>query len=73
MKYEFDYVRIGDVWNRDGESGFTLNWAAFRMGFGQLIFYSKNGRTICETESMSREFINQAVEFWLDNTTYEDK
>jgi hypothetical protein len=53
-------------------AGFTLCWAAKDLGFGQLTFHKAGKETTCETETMSKEFVRQAVEFWLATLKYEN-
>lgn len=82
--YEFEYVKLGYGWINGNstteerlqgtvkDTGFTLNWAAKDIGFGQLTFVKHGKKTICETETMSRDFISQAVGFWLKSLEYQD-
>jgi hypothetical protein len=71
--YKFDYVKLGYTWARGKEdSGFTLNWSAGKVGFGQLTFWKQGAKTTCETETMSQDFIKQAVKFWLKSLEYKD-
>jgi len=72
MTYEFDYVYLSTVLNNERNGGFILKWSAKNIGFGELTFLCEGRKTICETECMSREFIDQAVKFWLDNITFRD-
>ena len=83
--YDFEYVKLGIGWMDDNATtherlqgtaktaGFTLHWAAKGVGFGQLTFYKDGKKTTCETECMSKEFVRQAVEFWLASLKYKDK
>ena len=69
MTYDFDFVHLSSVWEQDADypAGFTLKWSAKNMGFGELTFFRGGGEDICETECMSRDFVDQAIKFWLDN------
>ena len=72
-KYKFIYVKLGNAWQpweKDGEfyeGGFVLDWAAEKMGFGQLTFYNKGDITECSTECMSKGFVKEALNFFYNN------
>lgn len=76
-KYKFMYVKLGDTWDpweKDGRSndgGFCLDWGAEDIGFGQLTFYKKDGKTICLTECMSEEFVKQAIDYFANSIKLE--
>lgn len=72
-KYEFTHTEIHFATNpafHDGKA-FVLNWVCKGMGFGQLSFYCDPnfGNFICDTETMSEEFIKQAFAYHLSNNT----
>ena len=72
-KYKFLYVKLGNTWtawekNGDGnDGGFVLDWATDGIGFGQLSFLKKDGKTVCEAECMSDEFVKAALDYFLEN------
>jgi hypothetical protein len=67
--YDFVYVKLGGAWEKapHNDGGFILNWGVNNLGFGQLTFYNKDGKTTCETECMSKEFIKQALSYFLEH------
>jgi hypothetical protein len=67
--YEFEYVKLGGTWDKhkNNDGGFVLQWAANGIGFGELSFIKKDGKTECHTECMSRKFIDAALKYFLDN------
>ena len=49
--------------------GFVLSWCVNGIGFGELAFIQDKKRgLICEDEGMSREFIDDILKYFLDNT-----
>jgi len=75
MTYDFDYVYLSKIWSNEYTEGFTLKWSAKNtkdIGFGEFTFRMVGGKTTCETECMNKDFIEQAVKFWLENVKYED-
>jgi hypothetical protein len=71
----FKYVKLGYTFrpNKTNDGGFTLCWAVDGFGCGELAFYSKDDKTICETDNVSHEFVKQAIGFWLDSVKYKEK
>lgn len=54
--------------------GFTLAWGAQGVGFGQLAFYQgKDDKPHCSNECMSREFIRQALNKWVDELVLDEE
>lgn len=75
-KYKFIYVQLKSTWKSNpgvNDGGFILKWAAKNVGFGELAFYKKDNKTICDNECMDRNFINQAIQYWLNSIEYKDK
>lgn len=65
---QFKYVELGSCWakHEGNDGGFTLNWGAENLGFGQLAFYRKGSKIKCDTEHMSNEFIKKALAHFLE-------
>ena len=71
-QYKFESVKLGGFFSLKGEEGFVLDWRAKGIGFGEISFCQYKNKTVCETESMSKDFIKQAVDFWLKSLEYKD-
>lgn len=78
-KFNFSNVYLAYGWNHFGEhrfprkiaeessGGFVLKWES-DLGFGELVFkVNENGNAVCHTECMTKEFVKQAIDFWLEN------
>ncbi len=52
---------------------FTLQWGAEGIGFGEFVFYHKDGQLCCNTEYMGEEFIKKALCAMVDNCKLIDK
>ena len=67
----FLYVDTGKFWSpHEGNGGgFTLNWRAKDIGFGEIAFYvdKESNKVICDTECMGDDFVRKALEHWLSN------
>jgi len=78
-EYKFIYVKLGDCWQpweKDGEQydgGFTLDWAAEGIGFGQLTFFKRADGCECYTECMSSEFVRAALDHFFKEMKLTDK
>jgi hypothetical protein len=68
----FKYVKLGHTFKpgRDTDGGFNLCWAADGLGCGELVFYARDGKTVCATKHQSPEFVKQAIAFWLGSVNY---
>ena len=51
----------------------VINWSVKKVGFGEIRFWEKDGKIICDNEGMSKEFIKKILnslvdksEFWSD-------
>jgi hypothetical protein len=78
-EYKFVYVRLSGTWQpweKDGrkyDGGFTLDWAAENIGFGQLTFYNRPDETECYTECMSGAFVKAALDHFFTEMKLTDK
>jgi len=68
-KYEFTHTSISSAWGPwdRNDGGFIISWGCKNVGFGELTFSIKNGETHCDSETMSREFIKQALEHLVES------
>lgn len=64
---KFKYVVLSYAFSNDAGEGFVLDWAADEIGFGQLTFVKRDGKTICETECMSPKFVKEAMTHFIEN------
>jgi len=79
-EYKFIYVRLGDCWqpwddenDEKQDGGFSLNWAAEGIGFGELIFFNRKDGCECYTECMSKEFVKAALDHFFSSVKLTDK
>jgi len=73
---KFSYVKLGECWSKHqgNDGGFTLNWGVEHLGFGQLAFYKKGSNIYCDSEHMSKDFIQKTFLFFLEKEiVYRDK
>lgn len=66
---KFVYVKLGEDQPMDG---LILDWGAEKIGFGQITFYPKDGRLICDTETMGADFVKAAMLHFLENSVLYD-
>lgn len=50
------------------KNGFAIQWLAKNVGFGILTFYEDNGKTIVQSEYMSKEFCKAVMEKFFEDT-----
>ena len=67
-QYEFTDVEITSSWGKweKNDGGFIISWGCKNVGFGELTFFSKDGKTHCDSEAMGKEFIKQALAHLTD-------
>ena len=53
-------------------NNFTVTWSVTGCGFGQFHFYTKDGKTYCSNENMSKEFVKKVLNAMVDNCELED-
>lgn len=53
------------------EGGFVVRWGLEDFGFGELTFYLHEGKLVCDTECMSRDFVRAALNKIADTITIE--
>lgn len=62
-KYDFKYA-----YPIYSNKGFAIRWGAAGMGFGGVYFHvDKEGKTTVDTECMSKEFVKELLEYFVDN------
>ena len=49
------------------EDAVSFSWGVPGRGFGQLIFYMKEGKLYCDNECMDKEFIKERLCKLVDN------
>lgn len=71
---------LGDTWSakeanpKHNSGGFIIRWVCKDIGFGELTFYvDKKGKLFCETECMSRAFVDKVVEHFMNSVNFLDK
>ncbi len=52
--------------------GFILDWQCEKVGFGQITFYTKDQRLLCDTETMGPDFVKAALLHFLENSVLYD-
>jgi hypothetical protein len=50
-----------------------VQWTATGIGFGEFWFKVENGKTVCDNEGMSKEFIKQMLCQMVDDCVLKDK
>ena len=75
MKYDLKYVELGECWSahEGNDGGFILRWGGkssgvLGFGFGQIAFYYKNGVLHCDSEEMSKEFVQAVLDHFSKET-----
>lgn len=66
---KFVYVKVGED---QPMGGFILDWGAEKVGFGQITFYTKDNRLVCDTETMGADFVKAAMLHFLENSVIYD-
>lgn len=66
-----DYAELEPGATND-ESQLLINWGKKGFGFGQLLFYVKDGVLTCDNECMSREFCKGVLEKLTEPMSYGD-
>ena len=47
--------------SNDEESHVTVAWSAKDIGFGEFVFYYKDGKLRCDNEAMNKDFIKKML------------
>jgi hypothetical protein len=47
-----------------------IYWSATGIGFGELVIYQKGAKLYCDSEHMSREFVDAVMKRLLAKATY---
>lgn len=70
---QFKYVEL-ETWTKHqgNDGGFILQWAVEHLGFGEIAFYKKGSKIICDTECMSREFVEKTIKAFLDKVEFKN-
>jgi hypothetical protein len=74
-KYDFDFVKLDYVFDSiEYGQGFVVKWGCIGYGYGELTFYkdAKN-HLVCETECMSRYFVQAVMRELIKRTIMLDK
>lgn len=50
--------------------GFVVSWWAENLGFGDLTFYTHDGKLKCDTECMSEDFARKVMAELLDSVEF---
>lgn len=72
------YCKLGDIWGpwKRGKSGnqggFTIEWGVEKVGYGEITFVIKDGKTICDTECMGPAFVKAVLLHFLANSVIYD-
>jgi hypothetical protein len=66
---KFVYVKLSED---QPMGGFILDWGAEKVGFGQITFYVKKKRLVCDTETMGPRFVKAAMLHFLDKSVIYD-
>lgn len=56
----------GKIFGNDG--GFSITWSTKSCGFGNLVFYKKNGKLRCDNETMGKTFITKVLTKLVETT-----
>ena len=69
---QFVYVRLGDTWDKHlyNDGGFVLEWGVKNFGFGTLTFIKHGDKVICDTETMSNDFVSKVFEEFVKTLVY---
>lgn len=65
-KYEITRTKLHTWTNNPKTNGFTIEWSCKGVGFGELTFYANSSGWQCETECMSKDFINAVLKHFFD-------
>lgn len=52
------------------ESSFGIHWATVSAGFGEVVFYLKDGKPHCDSEGMSKQFVMSVLAKLVDSATF---
>ena len=66
---QFVSVKLGDSL---ANGGFILQWQAEKVGFGEITFYVKKKKLICDTECMGPGFVKAAMLHFLESSVLYD-
>jgi len=71
---QFKYVEL-EVWDKHtgNDGGFILNWGVEHLGFGQIAFYKKGSKIICDTECMGKEFVEKTIKHFLSIVEFKEQ
>ena len=47
-----------------------IQWGREEIGFGEITFYYKNGKLMCDNECMSKDFIKQILSDFVDEAEF---
>ena len=64
-QYDFVYTEITRCGGA-AENSFVLKWGAKSFGFGEIAFVQKGDKLEIHAETLSKEFVRQALEHMLD-------
>ena len=64
-QYDFTYTEV--VRLAGDKDGFVLRWGANNFGFGEICFVQNDGKIEIHAETLSKDFVRQALEHMLNN------
>lgn len=66
-------IRSVEFWGKNdyNEGGFIVNWSKPGCGFGQLTFYSRDGKICCDAETMGLDFCKETMLALIDSISLE--
>jgi len=67
---KFVSVKLSEDQPKDG---FILDWQCEKVGFGQITFYTKGRKLLCDTETMGPEFVRAALLHFLEKSVAYDR
>ncbi len=62
-------VEVESCWgkNKTNDGGFEVTWGTVSAGFGSLTFVKRDGKLICDAETMGREFVQEVLKKLADD------
>jgi hypothetical protein len=66
----FDYIDLNTWDNSHQRGGFILHWGITGIGFGTLTFAHRDGKIVCDNETMSERFCRIVLEQFLKQTYF---
>lgn len=73
IRYVVGWGGLDDVYDVEkGGGGFSVGWSCPDIGFGEVQFSWKEGKFVCDSECMSKEFVSAVMNRLITLSKFKD-